>query len=60
MLSAAENDRITRVGPDRPADKLLRRYRQPAALVDELANGRPISPLAVPDLARPSWSTFCE
>ena len=45
MLSAEENDRITRVGPDRPAGKLLRRYWQPAALVDELANGRPVKPI---------------
>jgi phthalate 4,5-dioxygenase len=45
MLSADENDRITRVGPDKAAGKLLRRYWQPAALVDELANGRPIKPV---------------
>ena len=45
MLSAAENDRITRVGAERPAGKLLRRYWQPAALVDELNGGRPIKPV---------------
>ena len=36
MLSAEENDRITRAGPGKPAGALLRRYWQPAALVDEL------------------------
>jgi phthalate 4,5-dioxygenase len=45
MLSAAENDRITRVAPDKPAGKLLRRYWQPAALVDELSGDRPIKPV---------------
>jgi phthalate 4,5-dioxygenase len=42
MLSAEQNDRITRTGADRPAGKLLRRYWQPAALVDELDGERPI------------------
>jgi phthalate 4,5-dioxygenase len=45
MLSAEQNDRITRVGPDRPAGTLLRRYWQPAALVDELTGNRPIKPV---------------
>ena len=45
MLSAEENDRITRVGPEKPAGKLLRRYWQPAALVDELNGSRPIKPI---------------
>ncbi|HUI15928.1 MAG TPA: aromatic ring-hydroxylating dioxygenase subunit alpha [Xanthobacteraceae bacterium] len=45
MLSAAENDRITRVGPGTPAGALLRRYWQPAALVDELNGSRPIKPI---------------
>ena len=42
MLSAEQNDRITRVGPDKPAGQVLRRYWQPAALVDELSGNRPI------------------
>src|ERR1700741_1898264 len=42
MLSAEQNDRITRVGPDKPAGQVLRRYWQPAALVDELNGNRPI------------------
>ena len=45
MLSAEQNDRITRVGPGKPAGTLLRRYWQPAALVDELNGQRPIKPV---------------
>jgi phthalate 4,5-dioxygenase len=45
MLSAEQNDRITRAGPDKPAGQLLRRYWQPAALLDELGGPRPIKPL---------------
>src|SRR5262245_464662 len=45
MLSVEQNDRITRVGPGTPAGSLLRRYWQPAALVDELAGSRPIKPI---------------
>jgi phenylpropionate dioxygenase-like ring-hydroxylating dioxygenase large terminal subunit len=45
MLSAEQNDRITRAGPDKPAGQLLRRYWQPAALLDELSGPRPIKPL---------------
>ncbi|HEX4554406.1 MAG TPA: aromatic ring-hydroxylating dioxygenase subunit alpha [Xanthobacteraceae bacterium] len=45
MLSAEQNDRITRTGPDAPAGALLRRYWQPAALVDELAGNRPVKPV---------------
>src|SRR5579883_3151919 len=42
MLSAEQNDRITRITPDRPAGKLLRRYWQPAALAEELTGSRPV------------------
>jgi phenylpropionate dioxygenase-like ring-hydroxylating dioxygenase large terminal subunit len=45
MLSQEQNDRVTRVGPQTPGGKLLRRYWQPAALVDELTGDRPIKPL---------------
>jgi phthalate 4,5-dioxygenase len=45
MLSAEQNDRITRTRPRTPAGMLLRRYWQPAALVDELAGERPIKPV---------------
>jgi len=45
MLGAEQNDLITRVGPGTPAGALMRRYWQPAALVDELAGNRPIKPV---------------
>src|SRR6201987_5118798 len=45
MLSVEQNDLITRIGPGTPAGALMRRYWQPAALVDELAGNRPIKPL---------------
>ena len=45
MLSAEQNDRITRTGPHTPAGGLLRRYWQPAALVDELSGNRPVKPV---------------
>ena len=45
MLSAEQNDRITLTGPQAPAGTLLRRYWQPAALVDELAGNRPVKPV---------------
>src|SRR6202045_570690 len=45
MLSAEQNDRITLTGPQAPAGLLMRRYWQPAALVDELAGNRPVKPV---------------
>jgi len=45
MLSQEQNDQITRVGPGTPAGALMRRYWQPAALVEELDGPRPIKPL---------------
>lgn len=39
MISDQLNQRITRIGPDTPAGAVLRRYWQPAALVDELDHG---------------------
>src|SRR4026208_2143930 len=45
MLSAEQNDLITRVGPGTPAGTLMRRYWQPAALVDELSGNRPVKPV---------------
>ena len=42
MLSAQQNDLITRIGSGTPAGALLRRYWQPAALVDELSGNRPL------------------
>jgi phenylpropionate dioxygenase-like ring-hydroxylating dioxygenase large terminal subunit len=45
MLSAEQNDLMTRTGPGTPAGALMRRYWQPAALVDELSGNRPIKPV---------------
>lgn len=45
VLSAAENERITRTGPSTPAGGLLRAYWQPAALVSELSADRPVTPI---------------
>src|SRR6185437_6270224 len=45
MLSAEQNYLVTRVGPATPAGALLRRYWQPAALLDELSGNRPIKPV---------------
>jgi len=45
MLNAEQNDLITRTGPGTPAGALMRRYWQPAALVDELAGNRPVRPV---------------
>jgi len=45
MLSAEQNDLITCTGPGTAAGSLMRRYWQPAALIDELAVNRPIRPL---------------
>ena len=45
MLSAEQNDLITRTGAGTPAGDLMRRYWQPAALVDELSGNRPIKPV---------------
>ena len=42
MLSAEMNDRLTRTGAGTPCGELLRRYWQPAALVEELAGARPL------------------
>lgn len=42
MLTAEQNDFMTRVGPDAPAGKLLRRYWQPVALAEELDGPRPM------------------
>jgi len=45
MLSAEQNDLITRTSPGTAAGALLRRYWQPAALVDELSGNRPVKPV---------------
>lgn len=45
MLSQQQNDFITRVGPKTPAGIMMRRYWQPAALVEELTGNRPVKPV---------------
>ena len=42
MISAEQNELMTRVGPETPAGKLLRHYWQPVALIDELEGPRPL------------------
>jgi phenylpropionate dioxygenase-like ring-hydroxylating dioxygenase large terminal subunit len=43
MISAEQNDLMTRIGPGTPAGRLLRQYWQPVALVDEFRDtARPI------------------
>jgi phenylpropionate dioxygenase-like ring-hydroxylating dioxygenase large terminal subunit len=41
-MRAEQNELMTRVGPGTSAGKLLRRYWQPVALVDELQGERPV------------------
>jgi hypothetical protein len=45
MISQELNDSLTRVGPGSDAGEVLRRYWQPAALSDELEQGRPVVPV---------------
>ncbi|HUQ74774.1 MAG TPA: Rieske 2Fe-2S domain-containing protein [Burkholderiales bacterium] len=42
MISAEQNELMTRVGPGTPCGKLLRRYWQPVALTDEMQGPRPV------------------
>lgn len=45
MISREQNELMTRVGPGTPAGRLLRRYWQPVALVDEMQGSRPLKPV---------------
>jgi 5,5'-dehydrodivanillate O-demethylase len=45
MLTAEENERLTRVGPGTPMGDLMRRYWQPLAATSELADDYRIKPL---------------
>ncbi len=47
MLTREENLLITQTGPKTPAGEVLRRYWQPAALVEELPPERPIKALTL-------------
>lgn len=42
MITQAENDALTRVGPGTPAGELLRRYWHPVAVAGELTEEKPI------------------
>jgi phenylpropionate dioxygenase-like ring-hydroxylating dioxygenase large terminal subunit len=42
MLSREDNERLTKTGPDDSAGRLLRAYWQPAALVSEMPEERPV------------------
>jgi 5,5'-dehydrodivanillate O-demethylase oxygenase subunit len=42
MLTAEENEMLTRVGPGTPVGELLRRYWHPIAIVKELSEEKPI------------------
>src|SRR5207237_6008464 len=45
MLSAEQNDLITRIGAGTATGGLLRRYWQPAALMDQLQGSRGVKPI---------------
>ena len=45
MLSAEQNRLVTLTGPGAPAGALMRRYWQPAALVEEFSDRRPVVPV---------------
>ena len=47
MISAEQNELMTRIGPGTPAGALLRNYWQPVALVDELQDPRPVKAIRV-------------
>jgi nitrite reductase/ring-hydroxylating ferredoxin subunit len=47
MISREQNELMTRIGPGTPAGKLLRRYWQPVALVDEMRGERPVKAVRV-------------
>src|SRR5262245_41963498 len=45
MMSREQNDRSTPIRPNAPTRTPMRRYWQPAALVDELPPSRPVVPV---------------
>ncbi len=47
MTSAAQNELMTRIGAGTPCGKLLRRYWQPVALVDEMQGPRPVKAVRI-------------
>ncbi len=49
MLSAEDNELLTRTGPGTPMGRVLRRYWQPLALAAELPDDRPLIDIDAPD-----------
>ncbi|MGW5386317.1 Rieske 2Fe-2S domain-containing protein [Nocardia sp. NPDC003963] len=47
MLQHEDNEKLTRTGPDAPLGRLLRSYWQPAALVSELPEDRPVKAIRI-------------
>src|SRR5690348_17989792 len=47
MISAEQNELMTRVGRATPCGKLLRRYWQPVALTDEMNGPRPVKAVRI-------------
>ncbi|MGH7844958.1 MAG: Rieske 2Fe-2S domain-containing protein [Candidatus Binatia bacterium] len=47
MLTGAENEKLTRVGPGTPAGELLRRYWHPVAVAAELTEQKPIKAVKI-------------
>ncbi len=47
MITQKENDLLTDIRPGSPAGELVRRYWQPAALVDEFSSERPLVPVTL-------------
>ena len=47
MIGKEQNELMTRIGPGTAAGKLLRRYWQPVALVDEMQGERPVKAVRV-------------
>ena len=45
MLTAEQNRQVTQTGPETPAGAVMRRFWQPAALVEELSGERPLRPV---------------
>ncbi|MGX6448234.1 Rieske 2Fe-2S domain-containing protein [Patulibacter sp. S7RM1-6] len=47
MLKQADQEKLTRTGPDTPLGKLMRAYWQPAALVSEMPEDRPVKAVRI-------------
>jgi hypothetical protein len=47
VISAEQNELMTRVGRGTPCGKLLRRYWQPIALTDEMQDRRPVKAVRI-------------